>query len=434
MKRNAYLLLFVSLAGILAGCDTPEPEPTRTEPVGELKVDVQALLSREAEINEHLPKGSNALAFDLYREFSTKTTNPTFSPFSLSLALAMAYAGSDAETEKAMKEVLHYGDNNLAFHKSYGDFANLLSHKDRSKDETVLKISNALWLEDHLKVQDGFKNTLAEGYKALPTQLDFCHKAPEATNLINETVSNQTNKEITQLLKNELSQDTRFVLTNALYFKSSWLAPFNENKTQEGDFSKSDGSDMKTKFMKQRGQFLYGEDATKQYLMVPYKDADFAALFVLPKEGQLKSVEENLNEANFDAMLKNLSTKEVNLWLPKFSQRMSPKVKEALKARGLGIIFDDEKANLSKINNRSEGEGNLYIGDVIHEAVVKMYEEGTTAAAATAVTGIEVAAMQPEPPKATDFHADHPFVFNIIHKPSNTILFMGRVDEPTLND
>lgn len=435
MKSNAFFLLLASLVGFLVGCDMPTPDDhSKPNTQKELNVDVAALLAREVEIVQHSPKSSNTLAFDLYKEFAARDKNPTFSPFSLSLALAMTYAGSAAETEKAMKEVLYYGDNTPEFHKSYGEFANLLSHKDRSKDETMLKISNALWLDGHLNVLEGFKNTLAEGYRAKPTQLDFCHEAQQATDLINKTVSDQTNKEIDKLLKKELSQDTRFVLTNAMYFKSNWLEPFKANKTEEGDFSKSDGSDMKAKYMKQRAELMYGEDAHKQYLMVPYKDDEFAALFVLPRAGQLKTVEENLNDANFNAMLKNLSSKEVSLWLPKFSQRMSPNVKDALKARGLGIIFDDKLANLTKINNRSQGEGNLYVGDVVHEAVVKMYEEGTTAAAATAVVGLEATSMPAEPTKVTNFHADHPFLFNIIHKPSTTILFMGRVDEPTLDN
>ena len=439
MKSNTLILLLASFTGLI-GCDLPTPDDhnmhrsiSNTNTDKELNVDIAALLAREVEIVEHSPKSSNTLAFDLYKQFAAQDKNPTFSPFSLSLALAMTYAGAAAETEKAMKDVLYYGENNPEFHKSYGDFANLLSHKDRSKDGTVLKISNALWLDDHSDVLDSFKNTLAEGYRAKPTQLDFCHEAKAATNEINQTVSDQTNKEIDKLLKEVLSTDTRFILTNAMYFKSNWLEPFNARNTQEGEFLKSDGSDMKTKYMKQKAQLLYGEDAQKQYLMVPYKDSDFATLFVLPREGQLKTVEENLNDANFNAMLKNLSSKDVSFWLPKFSQRMSPDVKAALKAQGLGIIFDDKLANLTKINDRSKGEGNLYVGDVVHEAVVKMYEEGTTAAAATAVVVFEATSMQPNPTPVTNFHADHPFLFNIIHKPSNTILFMGRVDEPTLD-
>jgi len=433
MKSKALFFLLASLGATYLSCDNPPATNhagPHVDPAAGLNVDVVALLAREVEINEHSPKSSNTLAFDLYRDFSGEK-NPTFSPFSLSLALAMTYAGADAETEKAMKDTLHYGDNNLEFHKSYGDFANLLSHKDRTKDETTLNISNALWLQDHFKVLDGFKNTLAEGYRAQPTQLDFCHDAAASTKLINETVSKQTNKEIDELLKKELSKDTRFVLTNAMYFKSNWLSPFAEEITTEGSFSKSDGSDMNTKYMKQKTKFMYGEDEHKQYLMVPYKDSDFAALFVLPRDGKLKSVEHDLNDANFDAMLKGLTLKDVSFWLPKFSQRMSPNVKKALSDRGLEILFDDNKANLTKINNRSEGEENLYIGDVVHEAVVKMYEEGTTAAAATAVIGLAATSAYSEPTPVTNFHADHPFLFNIIHKPSNTILFMGRVDEPS---
>lgn len=436
MKNKVASLLIFSILLALFGCqeNVPEEEPKGDElsltEENPLNVDVASLLARETYINEHSPKSSNALAFDLYKDLSANEKNLTFSPFSVSLALAMTYAGARNETEDAMKKVLYYGDNNLDFHKSYGELANLMSHKDRSNTDTTLTISNGLWLEKDYAVFDDFKNTLADGYSAKPTSLDFQNQPGPSTKLINEAVATDTNGEIKNLLKTDLTDETRFVLTNAMYFKSKWQTAFDNDKSSVETFNLSDGNSRDATFMKQEDKVLYGEDSEKQFVLLPYKDSDFATLFVLPREGKLKSVELSLNDQSFDYMMNAMDMKDVSLWLPKFEHRTSPNLKEVLTKRGLGILFDKDRADLKKINDNSLAEGNLYVGDVVHEAVVKMYEEGTTAAAASAVIGV-VATSIPNPPEnLVNFHADRPFLFHIVHKPSNTILFMGRVDEP----
>jgi len=425
MKKISITALCVFLLGCELSKDSKK-NPVNTNQT----VDITALLARETEIVNKLPKSSNSLAFDIYKDLSSEK-NITFSPLSISLALAMTYAGSRADTETAMKKVLYYGDNNLDFHKSYGEFANLLACKDRSTNNTVFKISNGLWIEDKYSVLDNFKNILADGYKAEVSLLDFANNPSQSTEAINSAVATQTNGEIDKLLKQDLDPSTRLVLTNALYFKSNWEEPFEASNTSDGNFTKSDNSNYITKFMSKTDKYFYGEDEQKQYLLMPYKDSEFAALFVLPKKDQLKAVQDNFDEKSYNAMLNNLSEKKVHVWLPKFSQRTSPNIKDLLTKRGLGVLFDAEKANLKGINNNSHGENNLYVDDIIHEAVVKIYEEGTTAAAATAVA-IAVGSAMPvrQPEEIINFHAERPFLFNIIHKPTNTILFMGRVDEP----
>lgn len=391
-----------------------------------VEFDIKTLLARQKNINESFPNSSNLLAFDLYKKLAHEN-NLAFSPLSISSALAMAYVGSKDETQNSFKSVLHYGDNTRQFHKNYGEFTLLLANKDRSAHDTTVEIANTLWLQKDFNVLENFKNTLGSAYKAQPMELDFKGDAGHATDTINQTISKQTHGEIANLLKGPLPPDTHLVLTNAMFFKSLWLSAFKSENTDEGDFKLADGTVAKAKLMKQENNFLYGEDADKQFLLLPYKDEEFATLFVLPAEGKFSDVEAGLSEVSFKSMLKNLSDTKVSLWLPKFAQRTTPNVKKVLKDLGLGIAFDQQQANFSGISNKT----NFYIEDIAHEAVVKMFEEGTKAAAATGVIFAPTSIAEPiEPEKLIEFHAERPFFFFIVHQPSSTILFMGHVNEP----
>lgn len=421
---RCFNILFLLLWLIVIGCGENLNEPKTIIGTQE---NVTSLLGNELEIIKQAPKNSNnQLAFDLYKALSS-TDNITYSPFSISLALAMAYAGAKGDTETAMKNVLHFGDNTINFHKSYGQFANLLSSKDRSKDEAILKISNHQWLQKNYNILQSYKDILANSYIAQPTYLDFLNEPTLATKTINDKVSEETNKEIPKLLKKDLENNTRLVLTNAIFFNAKWQNIFPEGSTSNDNFATKTGP-ITVQYMKQTNQYNYSEDNDKQVLLMPYKDQDFATLFILPKAEKLSSLEQQLTATNFASMIDSLKPANVEVWLPKFSQRTAPNMKEVLTDLGLGIIFDPGKADLSGIN----GSPGLFVGDVVHEAVVKMYEAGTTAAAATAVIISEKSAISE--PKEVVFHATRPFLFFIIHKPSSTILFMGRVDTPTSSE
>lgn len=311
-----------------------------------------------------------------------------------------------------------------------GSLRIFLDYKERPF--ATLKVSNVLWPNKGFSILKSFKDTLAEGYRADPVELDFTHAPNEATKIINETIAKQTNNEIKELLKETLLPDTRLVLTNALYFKSDWLKPFEEEDTKVENFTKKDGVKIRTPLMKQTGDFNYGEDEVKQFLLLPYKDKDFATLIVLPKLGQFKAIEKSLSYDGFEDMMKKVdSAKKVNLWLPKFSARTTPAIKDALERRGISALFDEGRANLTGIAENKD----LFVSDIAHEAVVKIFETGTIAAAASAVMIKESMAMPPKKPEdIIKFHADRPFFYFILYKPSNTILFMGRVDEPSTKE
>lgn len=341
--------------------------------------------------------------------------------------MAMAYAGTKDETEAAFEKVLYFGHNNLQFHKSYGEFALLLANKDRSDKETTFDMANTLWLDKDFSVLKEFSDTLLEGYNALPIELDFKNEAGPATDAINQAISKLTHGEIDKLLKSDLPSSTRLVLTNAIYFKSAWLEPFKPAATTDENFTGIDGTTTQVKMMKQENHMSYGENDNSQYLLMPYRDQEFATLFILPKAGKLVDVEQGLSEQSLLEMLKNLTTKKVSNWIPKFSQRATPNIKDTFVDMGLEVAFDSMKANFEGMAKSLE---RLYIENIVHEAVVKMYEEGTTAAAATAIVMVASAMPISEPEPVVDFHADRPFLYMIYHQPSGTILFMGKVLNP----
>ncbi len=432
MRRSVSLIL---CALFLQSCNN-EQAPPKTyvdENAQELKLDVASLLAQEDDIVKRAPQSANnSFAFDLYHQLKSGD-NVTYSPFSISLALAMAYAGAKGETEASMKRVLHFGDNTLDFHQSFGQFANLLSNKDRTNNEAIFSISNAQWLQENYRILKDYKDTLAQAYVAKPILLDFMNKPSEATATINQAVSDQTHGEIAKLLKSDLKNDTRLVLTNAIYFRAKWQSQFENHATHQGQFTRKNGEVLDVNYMAQTHRFSYSEDAGKQVLLVPYRDDDFAAVFILPREGKLAEVEQKLSADDFVATINGLESTKVNLLLPKFSQRFAPMLKEVLTKLGLGIIFDEQAVDLSKINGITHGLEKIFISNVVHEAVVKMYEAGTTAAAATAVIAVGATAM-PAPEEPVLFHATRPFLFFIIHRASKTILFMGRVDSPQFSD
>lgn len=406
--------------------DLQAEEQEQAAESSETPLDVEALLNREAQIVAGAPGPiNNKMAFDLFSELKD-TENLTFSPFSISLALAMTYAGSNTDSESAMKTVLGFGDNNDSFHQRFGDFANLLRNKPRST-ETTIKISNVQWIDQAFSVLPSYAETLEKNYAARPIKLDFKRDAKAATQKINGVIAEQTNNEISQLFKSDLPDSTRLVLTNAIYFKSEWKSKFPPYQTEPGEFQQKDGSKSNANYMKQVTNLPYSEDDTKQVLLMPYGDEDFAAVFILPKEGKQAALDEALSPETLSNAMDALTSTRVSVWLPKFSQRSSPDLKNVLTHLGLGIIFDPSKADLSRIHDADKER--LFVENIAHEAVVKMYEEGTTAAAATGIS-VGATAVMPTPEDVKEFHATRPFYFFLLHAPTKTILFMGRVDRP----
>lgn len=392
-------------------------------PILDVKEDKIFSKEESQEIIKNAPNNiNNKIAFKLFGQLKNND-NPTFSPLSISVALAMAYGGANGQTEQDMKNVLEFADNTVDFHKSFGEWIRLINQKNT--DETNISIINNQWLQKDFNIMPSYIETLKNNYKTQLGMLDFKNNAEESTETINNYIKEKTHNEIHELFKKPLDKDTRLVLTNAICFKAKWLKEFDPDDSDDENFILKNNTSIEIKFMKQINNFAYDEDDSGQYLLKSYKDKDFAALFVLPKEGQFNTLESRLDAEKINAIISNLKEKKVSLWLPKFSQNSSPNLKKVLGDLGLNIIFDN-KADFSKIT----GTKDLFVGDVVQEAVVKMHEEGTTAAAATAVIMVMESFMLQPVKKRIEFHATRPFYFFILHKPTNGIMFMGRIDKP----
>lgn len=266
---------------------------------------------------------------------------------------------------------------------------------------------------------------LIANYKASVDEVSFSSDGEKIRKDVNEWVNQKTSGMIKSLLDKKLSEDTRAILLNAIYFKGKWTDQFKLEKTKEATFFNGDGTEAKVAFMEHsRRSFNLGElqlaGENVQILELPY-DGSVSMFIVLPDERNgLKNLEPKLNIEELEKVTSNLyKSRQVNVWLPKFKFEMKTVLNDLLAKLGIETIFTRE-ADLSGVN----GLTNLYVSEVLHKAVIEVNEEGTEAAAATAAV-----MMMRSMPMEHDFRADHPFLFFIKEKASNVMLFFGRVDK-----
>ena len=364
---------------------------------------------------------SNQFGFNLYKVTSKVQGNLFFSPFSIETALAMTAAGAQKETLKQMLTTLHLSSN------YHSEFKNLLGQLKGNKDFQLF-VANRIWGQSGTSYFPDFLKLLNENYGADLSQLDFKSQPDPSRVKINQWVQQQTRDKIKDLLKlGTITVHTDLVLTNAIYFKGSWVQAFKKEKTKDDQFQTSPTQKKSIPFMHLKAGFHYMENSDVQYLQLPYKGNDLVMDILLPKPGvQLSAIEQNLNSQVFKNLTEQASGSEVEVSLPKFKAESELDLGDTLSSLGMPLAFDKSKANFQGLRKLNAGE-NLFISKVVHKAFVDVNEEGTEAAAATAV---EISAITsiPAPPKI--FKADRPFLFFIRHLQSGTILFMGRYSQP----
>lgn len=368
--------------------------------------------------------GDNAFAVALYGQLRKQNGNLFFSPESISTALAMAYAGARGETATQMAKTLHFTLPPAELHPVMGA---LLRELNAPQDNYQLSVANALWAQRGSTFLDDFLKLLKTDYGAGVNEVDFAGSTEAARSTINQWVEQKTQDKIKDLLQpGSLRPDTRLVLTNAIYFKGNWLAQFDKAQTKDEDFHLSPAQTKKAPLMHREGSFRYFHEGSFQILEIPYKGNDLSMVILLPDEiGGLAALEQSLTVSNMQQWLHQLaSVPKVIVTVPKFKLTQQFELGTTLGAMGMPVAFSGN-ANFSGMT----GKRDFSISDVIHKAYVDVNEEGTEAAAATAVTMRALAIRVPEhaPPV---FRADHPFVFLIRDNRSESILFMGRVTDP----
>ncbi len=364
----------------------------------------------------------NAFGLDLYGKLKEKDGNLFMSPSSVSTALGMAYAGARGRTAEEMKKVLHFTLADKELHPAMGNLAKLLVRKEKG---CKVSIANALWGQQGEKWLDSFLNLQKKSYGAGLNEVDFKEATEQARKMINTWVEDKTNKKIKDLLKpGVLKPLTKLVLTNAIHFKGTWKKQFKKTDTRKAKFRLDAKKDVQVDMMHMRNEkFKYMQDADFQAVELPYTGEKLSMVVILPdKVDGLAEIEKKLSGEKLNEWLGKLHTTKVHsLSIPKFKMTCEFSLGETLKEMGMPMAFGMQ-ADFSGMN----GKKDLFISAVIHKAFVDVNEEGTEAAAATAV----VMEGKSAAPRRTIFYADHPFLFLIRDCGTGSILFMGRLANP----
>ena len=373
-----------------------------------------------------LVDGNNAFGLDLYQTLRSQDGNLILSPFSVSLALAMTYAGARGETETQMADVLNFGPQDQV-HNTFNAFDLALEESpivlDKDQEPMQLSIANSVWAEQTFTFLPDFLDTLSVNYGAGIQLMDFINSPDPSRKIINQWVSDETKDKINNLLpENSITSDTKMVLVNAIYFKADWLSPFDANDTYDSSFKLLDGSEVTVPMM---GQQLYipyfvGDDYAVAEL--PYAGESAVMTLLVPDEGRFEEIEAQIDGAMFNEALANLAPADVTLRMPKFEFESPFNLSDALIEMGMPLAFDENRADFSGMTDQQD----LYIGNVIHKAFVAVDEKGTEAAAATAVVMEGATAMMPE----NVLTINRPFLFFIRDVETGQILFIGRVLNP----
>ncbi len=387
--------------------------------------------------------GNTKFALKLYDQLNDEKGNLFLSPYSISTALAMTYAGARGETETEMAKALQFPSfpdkkgGPLGSERLHAGFSGLKLglREAQKKGDVQLSIANALWPQKNYAFRLEYLNLIERDYDSVGRPLDYSN-GEKARGIINRWVEQETKEKIKDLIPSgALDSLTRMVLTNAIYFKGDWLAQFKEKSTREMPFKVTPTKIVKAPMMYQKGNFGYYQDADVQVLEMPYKGDKVSMFVLLPNQGggqtfrrptnppaqkkTLADIEKMLSPAKLSEWIGKVRQTKIDTWFPKFKMTSEFSLSQQLQALGMKKAFGD--ADFSGM----DGTKRLYISAVLHKAFVEVNEEGTEAAAATAVV-IQSRSARRYP----SFRADHPFLFLIRDKATGSILFLGRYAEP----
>jgi len=430
MKKSSFFLAFITVTILLVtSCSAPagETTPAHTSPPPTTPGDDISILV----------DGNTEFTFDLYRELKDSEGNFFFSPYSISTALAMTYAGARGETEQQMADTLYFTLPQERLHAAFSVLENSIKERGRAittvlspEGETIqeevdgfrLNIANALWGQKDYSFLQDFLDLLQAYYGSGLNTLDFINQPEESRLAINQWASDQTEGRIKDIIPpGVIDALTRLVLANAIYFNAHWQHQFSESATHDGVFHLLDDSSVTVPMMHQEEQFDYAEGDNYQAIRLPYLGNEFAMTVLLPVEGQFEDFDNSLDAQILKDITSKFESQRVALTLPRFQFESSFQLNQALSDMGMPNAFSGG-ADFSGMT----GNTDLFIGSVLHKSFVAVDEEGTEAAAVTAV----IMVLSAPPPATFNFTADRPFIFLIQDIETESILFMGRVLNP----
>ncbi|WP_437878123.1 serpin family protein [Sorangium sp. So ce513] len=376
-----------------------------------------------AEDLQALSRNNASFALDLGRALHGATTNVVYAPFSISTALAMTYAGARTTTEQAMAAAMRFELPQERLHPAF-NHVDLQLQRHAENGGFRLHTANAIWSQIHVLPEKPFLNVLSESYGAHMRLADFFGAPKEAEGLINAWVSDRTGGKIPKLLDDDLTVETVAVVVNAIYFRAQWKTAFANAWTQPGTFRRADGSSVTAQMMHGTHQGSYGTGDGWEAVGIPYAGSAVSMFLVLPAEGTVDAFEESLDGAALGAIFDATYEQQVDVTMPKFSFGTSTSLKETLSHLGMAIAFGS-KADFTGIL----ADQKLWIHDVIHATRIDVDEAGTEAAGSTGVIlGSTATGLSALP---AEIVLDRPFFFFIRDASTQTILFAGRVNDPT---
>lgn len=423
------LLNLVGCAGVQPASDQVPPVQT---PEGQVEDVVYVASEKPRQAAAGVPasdvsvlvQGNSRFALDLYHtlhrpaDAERQPTNLLYSPYSISLALAMTYAGARGETEQQMADTLHFSLAQEQLHAAFNALDLALRNADTEGDSFRLNLVNAIWGQRGHTFREPFLDLLAENYGAGLRILDFAAH-PESSRLaINEWASEQTENKIEDLLpEGAIDPSTVMVLSNAIYFNAAWQSPFPEEATSDAPFVLLDGSEVRVPTMQGTMRLRYAEGAGYQAVELAYEGGRFAMLILLPEAGGFEAFAGALDVEQLETIVGGLQLATFELHMPRFGYGSGFQLADVLKEMGMPAAF--ENADFSGM----DGTRDLFIDDVYHKAFISVDEAGTEAAAATAVV---MARALPE-----TLSIDRPFLYLIRDTETNSVLFLGEVLNPS---
>ena len=397
----------LAIAAVLAACSSEGPTAPKK---------IEQLPRPLSSVERQIAEGSTGFGLSLLREVNERTppdSNVFISPLSASMALGMTATGAAGETLDSMRAVLGYPEVALQdMDESYRSLIDLLRELDPSVD---FRIANSIWYRNGLNVQPSFVDATKQYFDAEVAALDF--SSPSAVGTINDWVKRGTNDKIDKIV-NSIPDDMVMYLINAIYFKGSWTARFDESRTRDEPFFAADGSQPTVPMMSVESDFL--ATSTNEYSAVelPYGGGAFSMIVVVPREGVgVDSLISEMDATRWQALLDGLTKQGGLVQIPRFRLEWESSLNAPLIEMGMGVAFDGGRADFSEISR----DAGLFISTVYQKTYVNVDEEGTEAAAVTAV-GMRVVSLPPPL-----LRADRPFLFAIRERLSGTLLFIGKM-------
>ena len=363
--------------------------------------------------SEAFVQRGKTFAFELFRRVNeSRKESFVISPLSMQFLLGMILDGAEGETADEICRVLGYEAGDVQAADAFA--SSMLEQLPAVDKQTTLSIADAIFVNDRCSILDSYRTSVVQNYDAAVSDLDFSDVG-EATNRINQWCSDHTNGMITHVL-DQVDATVLAYLMNAVYFKSRWKEPFPAEATSQERFLDEEGKESTVPMMKNAGSFLYQENEHFSAVRLPYGNGAFQMTVILPQKGWTVQNAVSVLDAHGWSQITDLwSMREVDVWLPRFETKFHIDLNQLLIEMGMPTAFDELKADFRALSAQA-----LFLSQVMQDAVIKVDEEGTEAAAVS--TGM----MATSVPQYSTFHADHPFLYLITESSTGTILFAGK--------